>query len=94
MAIFEQLLNLFASLVEACSWLWIYIETPIYSLIRDVSDYIPVFGTIFNALDFALTEIFGLNTILNDITIISLVTNMLPAVFLYMIVKNFIFSKT
>lgn len=92
-AMFESLLNMFAGMVEATSYLWIYLDVPINRLIEDFVESIPVIGFLYENVHGFLTDIFGLNitTFLDDVSLLSLITTFLPAIVLYMVLKNFVY---
>lgn len=94
--LFESLLNMFAGMVEATSYLWIYLDVPIANLVEDIVYNIPVIGFLYENLYGFLNDIFGvvhIDTFLDDLTLLSLVTTMLPSIVLFMVLKNFVYKR-
>lgn len=91
--LFESILNIFAGMVEATSYLWIYLDVPINDLIEEVITSIPVIGFLYENVHGFLADIFGLGitTFLDEVTLLNLITTFLPSIVLFMVLKNFVY---
>lgn len=92
--LFESILNVFAGMVEATSYLWIYLDVPIANLLEDIVQNIPILGFVYDNIYGFLHDIFGIveiNTLLDEMSLLSLITTFLPSVLLFMVLKNFVY---